>query len=671
MQNSQKQTLIQILFVDLKNQPFKSLYHEVRKSGEKYALSAGNSDAQGLGVWIKQPAGTHLDIVVKHPITKKMIPVHQYIIVPDKKGKMRIQAPFYIEEKVKLQPREGEQGDYLRKTHTVKKGETLTSIAKHYGTDWQILFQLNRDKIKDPDKIGVGETIKIPPKNSGHRSGTGTNNGASSNAPPSQTSGYSSQSGMPSRTKTPTTNTPTNSEDWGYKLGSAWNTAKDKLESGIEWLDKTTQPVQDAVVDKFGEIKEGIENAVSSHGTRASSTQPSVVTPIAQPAPQSTNSPVQQHNPVSTTNVQQRGQTETPKIVSTTTGNCVCQTYDLIWSGHPNVTCEFRKKVVEISKDLWPENYLQMANNLMALMHLETAGTFSPSKDNGKGYYGLIQFGEEAAIDLKTTTGYLRKLSAVEQLDWVKNYFKLYNRYQRINSFVEMYLTILYPKVVTGRMLTDNDVVFDYQKKAYRNNPAFMKEQGERKLGGFSRGVTYVWEVKQEIKHHYKEGEKSVNREFKSGCNNSVRRPLAVNSDIIIINIKRTLQNKECTIGELRINKFNFSCYCLERPGPDTITPNMRKRIPTGVYSVKKHKTRLNKELGWAFVLFNEKVPASRYILIHIGNYPKNTDGCILLGTSKGNNSVHNSTSAIKQFYGLFENIAIDKIKIQIEDDYK
>lgn len=214
MQNSQKQTLIQILFVDLKNQPFKSLYHEVRKSGEKYALSAGNSDAQGLGVWIKQPAGTHLDIVVKHPITKKMIPVHQYIIVPDKKGKMRIQAPFYIEEKVKLQPREGEQGDYLRKTHTVKKGETLTSIAKHYGTDWQILFQLNRDKIKDPDKIGVGETIKIPPKNSGHRSGTGTNNGASSNAPPSQTSSYSSQSGMPSRTKTPTTNTPTNSEDW-------------------------------------------------------------------------------------------------------------------------------------------------------------------------------------------------------------------------------------------------------------------------------------------------------------------------------------------------------------------------------------------------------------------------------------------------------------------------
>ena len=165
MPNSQKQTLIQILFVDLKNKPFKNLYHEVRKSGEQYALSAGNSDAQGLGVWIKQPVGTHLDIVVRHPISKKMIPAHQYIIVPDKKGKIRIQAPFYIEEKNKLQPRQGEQGDYLRNPHIVKKGETLTSIAKQYGTDWQIIYNLNRDKIKDPDEIRVGDVIKVPPKN--------------------------------------------------------------------------------------------------------------------------------------------------------------------------------------------------------------------------------------------------------------------------------------------------------------------------------------------------------------------------------------------------------------------------------------------------------------------------------------------------------------------------
>lgn len=143
-------------------------------------------------------------------------------------------------------------------------------------------------------------------------------------------------------------------------------------------------------------------------------------------------------------------------------------------------------------------------------------------------------------------------------------------------------------------------------------------------------------------------------------------------SFLILLTLLCTSFNADkCTMGELRIDKFNFSCYCLERPGPDTTTPNLRKRIPIGIYNVKKHITRLNGKLGWVFVLFNENVPASRYILIHIGNFPKNTDGCILLGTSKGNNSVHNSTSAIKQFYGLFENIAFDKIKVQIEDDYK
>ena len=90
-----------------------------------------------------------------------------------------------------------------------------------------------------------------------------------------------------------------------------------------------------------------------------------------------------------------------------------------------------------------------------------------------------------------------------------------------------------------------------------------------------------------------------------------------------------------------------------------------------GIYNVKKHYTKLNRELGWVFLLFNEKVPASRLMLIHIGNYPKDTDECILLGTSKVTNFIGNSGFAIMNFYALFDNIALDKIKIKIEDDYK
>lgn len=51
------------------------------------------------------------------------------------------------------------------KTHTVAKGETLSAIAKeHLGkaSDWPKIFEANRDVLKDPDRIQVGQVLKIP-----------------------------------------------------------------------------------------------------------------------------------------------------------------------------------------------------------------------------------------------------------------------------------------------------------------------------------------------------------------------------------------------------------------------------------------------------------------------------------------------------------------------------
>ena len=136
----------------------------------------------------------------------------------------------------------------------------------------------------------------------------------------------------------------------------------------------------------------------------------------------------------------------------------------------------------------------------------------------------------------------------------------------------------------------------------------------------------------------------------------------------IIIN--RTSQNSQSTVGTLSIPNYNFDGFVLERPGPDTTTRNMRKRVPTGVYKVKWHETKLNRSLGKAFVLFNDDVPADRYILIHIGNYPKDTDGCILLGSSKGKDFVGNSTNTVFAFYKLFENSNLTKIRDKITESY-
>ena len=46
----------------------------------------------------------------------------------------------------------------------IKKGDTLSKIAKKYGTTVKAIQALNKDKIKDVNLIIAGDTIKIPTK---------------------------------------------------------------------------------------------------------------------------------------------------------------------------------------------------------------------------------------------------------------------------------------------------------------------------------------------------------------------------------------------------------------------------------------------------------------------------------------------------------------------------
>lgn len=51
------------------------------------------------------------------------------------------------------------------KTHTVKSGDTLWAIAKAYygnGAQFPVIFNANRDKLSDPNKIQVGQVLTIP-----------------------------------------------------------------------------------------------------------------------------------------------------------------------------------------------------------------------------------------------------------------------------------------------------------------------------------------------------------------------------------------------------------------------------------------------------------------------------------------------------------------------------
>ena len=47
-------------------------------------------------------------------------------------------------------------------TYTVQAGDSLSKIGSHHGVSWQKIFDANRDKLDDPDKIQPGQELTIP-----------------------------------------------------------------------------------------------------------------------------------------------------------------------------------------------------------------------------------------------------------------------------------------------------------------------------------------------------------------------------------------------------------------------------------------------------------------------------------------------------------------------------
>ncbi len=47
-------------------------------------------------------------------------------------------------------------------TYTVQSGDSLSKIGSNYGVSWQAIFEANRDKLNDPDKIFPGQELTIP-----------------------------------------------------------------------------------------------------------------------------------------------------------------------------------------------------------------------------------------------------------------------------------------------------------------------------------------------------------------------------------------------------------------------------------------------------------------------------------------------------------------------------
>jgi hypothetical protein len=126
------------------------------------------------------------------------------------------------------------------------------------------------------------------------------------------------------------------------------------------------------------------------------------------------------------------------------------------------------------------------------------------------------------------------------------------------------------------------------------------------------------------------------------------------------LRVKRLEFSDDSTIGELSVDG-QFECYTLE----DKVRPVKIKgktAIPAGQYEVViNFSQRFQKLLP---LLLN--VPNFEGVRIHPGNIPANTEGCILVGDTKGVDFIGQSRVA---FARLFEKMktAAETRKIFIE----
>ena len=126
------------------------------------------------------------------------------------------------------------------------------------------------------------------------------------------------------------------------------------------------------------------------------------------------------------------------------------------------------------------------------------------------------------------------------------------------------------------------------------------------------------------------------------------------------LKLVRKIFTEQSTVGELSVDG-KFECFTLE----DKVRPvkvHGETAIPEGIYEVIiNFSPRFKRQLPR---LLN--VPGFEGILIHPGNKAVDTDGCILVGTTKSKDFVGNSRVA---FNALFEKLVAGskKAKIHIE----
>lgn len=125
--------------------------------------------------------------------------------------------------------------------------------------------------------------------------------------------------------------------------------------------------------------------------------------------------------------------------------------------------------------------------------------------------------------------------------------------------------------------------------------------------------------------------------------------------------VERTNCGPTCTIGSLYVDGA-FECFTME----DVVRPEKiagETAIPAGKYNVIiTHSNRFGRDLPLL-----ENVPNFSGVRIHPGNTAEDTEGCLLVGRTKGTNFVGESKAAFKEVFAKIKQALDDGDTVTLE----
>jgi len=213
----------------------------------------------------------------------------------------------------------------------------------------------------------------------------------------------------------------------------------------------------------------------------------------------------------------------------------------------PSNKVAFVRKVEEISKKLDID-----PNWLMAVIDLETGGTFSSSTTNSIGCVGLIQFcRDKSGVTYKTigTKKYqlsdLKAMNNLQQLDVVYNYLE--SKKGKMTSFIDVYLAVLFPAAMrkpdnfvlesdglTRAEIASQNPLFDTNK----DNKITVKEVKEK----------FIARLPQDWQDYFRKGEKRDSAE-KFTRRNIIPITLTITGILAVVSLIVIYKNKIQNIG--------------------------------------------------------------------------------------------------------------------------